>query len=91
MTREQRIAYEAIFGMAEPSTIGGTVKALEARLEYLHGAMDKDHPDTEEFRPTWEKECRILETTIAAIKSEFEPGYFGPDFIPSAREHHSAT
>lgn len=84
MTREQQVAYEAVFGMAEPSTIGGTVKALEARMEYLRGALDHDHPDTEEFRQVWEKECRILDATVAAIKAEFAPGYFDPDYRPSA-------
>jgi hypothetical protein len=91
MTREQQIAYEAVFGMAEPSIVGGTVKALEARLEYLRGCQDHDHPAVEEYLPIWEKEIRILVATVAAIKAEFAPGYFGPDYIPKPQEHPAAT
>lgn len=79
MTREQQVAYEAVFGMAEPSTVRRTVKVLEARLEFLRDALD--HPETD--RQPMEAECRILDATVAAIKAEFAPGYFDPDYHPN--------
>ncbi|MEQ0863829.1 hypothetical protein [Pseudomonas aeruginosa] len=63
------------FQLFQHSRLADTVRDLEARNEELNQSLELRRDAIE--RAPLEQERRIIFATLAAIKAEFAPGYFG--------------